>query len=107
MKKKRFLTTAIIIIVFTSSLFCEDPNGIIKKVDQLMYPNSKTELNLRFEKKGKLDSEYKMTAYGKSLNQKIIIRFTYPGTVAGNDMIFMEKNVWQFDKQSGRIINIP
>lgn len=101
-----FLTGALLLFP-QESVYLKDPNEIIKKMDKIMYPNSKSELYLLSTRKGKKIEEDSMISYSKDINQKIIIRFTSPASEVGNDIILLEKNVWQIEKDSGRIIKVP
>jgi len=97
----------VFVLLTTKGVFGEDALEIIKKLDKVMYPNAKSEILLIFNKKDGKEERYKLISYSKDLNQKTIVRFAEPASMIGNDIILLEKNVWQKDSNAGRIIKIP
>lgn len=79
---------------------------IIKKTEQLMYPNSKTDMKLESTYNGKIEL-YSFTSYARDNNQKIIVRFTAPASMVGSDLLMLDRNVWLYDPKSSREMKIP
>ena len=89
------------------SVFAQSADEIVKRMDLLMNPNSSSIFVLEFREKTKLTESYKMIVKTKNNNQKVIVRFVSPARQVGNDLIMLDRNVWSYDKRSGRIIRIP
>jgi outer membrane lipoprotein-sorting protein len=84
-----------------------DPRTIVQTMEKKMDPNAKTDMVLVHTDKNGTREEYRMTSYTKDNNQKIIVRFTAPARMVGADLIMLDRNVWAFDKASGRETKIP
>jgi len=96
-----------IFLFISTALYPQDANQIIKNVDRLMFPGAKSEIRLVFNKGAAKAEEYDFISYSKNSNQKIIIRFLAPQSIVGDDLLFIDQNVWSLDKKSGRIMKIP
>lgn len=90
-----------------STVYSIDGNRIIQNMDEIMYPNSRSEFTLTFKESDGTVENYKLTSYARDKNQSIIVRFFAPARVVGNDLIMLEQNVWMYDKRSDRISKIP
>jgi hypothetical protein len=106
MKSIKFILMLSLFIT-ASVLSAQDANEIIRKVDRIMFPDARSEIILIFEKNKMKKDEYKFVSYSKDLNQKIIVRFTSPKNMAGNDLLFIDQNVWTYDKKAQRTVKIP
>jgi outer membrane lipoprotein-sorting protein len=98
---------ALCITLAAQSTFAETAAEIVKRMDMLMNPDCAAVFVLEFREKGKLTEDYKMIVKAKDNNQKVIVRFVSPARQVGNDLIMLDRNVWSYDKKSGRIIKIP
>lgn len=84
-----------------------DVNAIIRRVDELMFPDAKISAVMYSTNKNEVIEKYGMDFYTKDRNQKIIVRFTSPASQIGNDLLMIETNVWAFDNRSKRIMKMP
>lgn len=82
------------------------PVEIIKTMEARMYPNSKTEMVLKSTSAAGTD-EFRMTSYAKDNNQRIIVRFSAPARMVGNDLLMQDRNVWLYDAKAGREVKVP
>lgn len=90
-----------------SPAWAMEPSEIIEKVDALINPEAKVLLRLTFEKNGRVDELYTMKTYARDNNQKVIVRFTAPASSIGNDLIMLDRNVWMYQQNAGRILRVP
>jgi outer membrane lipoprotein-sorting protein len=104
----KHLTLVLVVALAAGTLAAQsDPGSIVQAMEKKMDPNAKTDMVLvHIDKNGTRD-EYRMTSYTKDNNQKIIVRFTAPARMVGADLIMLDRNVWAFDKASGRETKIP
>lgn len=82
------------------------PLDIVKTMEARMYPNSKTEMVLKSTSASGTE-EYRMTSYAKDNNQRIIVRFSSPARMVGNDLLMQDRNVWLYDAKAGREVKVP
>ncbi len=80
--------------------------GIVRLMEEAMYPNAKTEATLVSATDGKKET-YALTSYARDNNQLIIVRFTAPARMVGSDLLMLDRNVWLYDPKSGREMKIP
>ncbi len=85
----------------------ESANEQIRRMDELMYPDARTQITLIFKEQDGSEEVYRMKAYAKDANQKVIVRFTAPPSQIGNDLIMLERNVWAYDQRAGRVMRVP
>ncbi len=83
-----------------------DANVIVRSMENLMYPDAKSELTLVSTVGGKTET-YAMTSYARDLNQLIIVRFREPAKLVGSDLLMLDRNVWLYEPKAGREMKIP
>ena len=105
----RELSSVFLCVVLLASFpaFGDDGDHIIEQVDGLMHRNARSEGTLVFTSGESEPEVYRMITYTKDNNQKVIVRFLFPPPAVGNDLIMLERNVWQFDKRAGRTMRVP
>jgi len=83
-----------------------DAAAIIAAMEKKMNPDAKTEMKMK-STSGGITEEFMMTSYTKDNNQRIIVRFTAPAKMKGNDILMLDRNVWLYDVKAGREMKIP
>ena len=91
----------------TAAAWSEDPLDIVKVMEKKMYPNSKSEMTLNYVSSQGDKEEFRMVCYTKANNQKILVRFSAPASAISNDLIMLDRSVWQYNASSDREIRIP
>ncbi len=82
------------------------PAAIISAMEKKMNPDAKTEMKMKSASAG-ITEEFGMTSYARDNNQRIIVRFSAPAKMVGNDLLMMDRNVWLYDAKAGREMKIP
>jgi len=98
-----------LLALFLASLPLAAQSGpeIIRAMEKKMYPNAKAEMVLKHTSTSGETEEYKMTSYARDNNQRIIVRFSSPARMVGNDLLMQDRNVWLYDAKAGREVKIP
>jgi len=105
---KHPLLAAGLSLVLTLPLWAQNQGAeIVQAMEKKMYPNAKTEMVLKHTSNTGEVEEFKMVSYAKDNNQRIIVRFTAPARMIGNDLLMQDRNVWLFDAKAGREVKIP
>ena len=108
MAEKVFVPVVFSVLLLAGiSAFGEDGDYIIEQVDRLMHRNARSESTLVFTAGESEPEEYRMITHTKDNNQKVVVRFLYPPHLVGNDLIMLERNVWQYEKRAGRTMRVP
>lgn len=111
MKKQMcFIVVSLCLIVCCSQVQAQSATDIVKRVDEIMNSNAKSKARLiHVNKDGKIDENFVFWIYAKENNQKIIVRTISSMSSEGreDDLIMIEKNVWFYDVQSGRVMKMP
>ncbi|OQA61494.1 MAG: outer membrane lipoprotein-sorting protein [Treponema sp.] len=81
-------------------------DAIIVKMEQIMFPDTKTVMRLESLFDGKKET-YEMTSFTRDNNQKVIVRFSAPASMIGSDLLMLDRNVWLYDPKSAREMKIP
>lgn len=98
---------AVFLFAQTGSLVAEATStSIISEMEKKMNPDAKTEMKLKATADG-VTEEYAMTSFTKDNNQRIIVRFSAPAKMVGNDLLMLDRNVWLYDQKAGREMKIP
>lgn len=107
---KAILVPVLSLLLWGGTVFtlAAEPQAIdvIRAMEKKMYPNAKTEMVLKSTSSGTVE-EFKMTAYAKDNNQRIIVRFTAPARIVGNDLLMQDRNVWLYEPKAGREVKVP
>ena len=107
MTMKTHPCTLAFLLVLGLPAWAQSALEIVQSMEKRMYPNSKTEMILKHAQSGGEVEEYRMTSYAKDKNQRIIVRFTAPARMVGNDLLMQDRNVWLYDAKAGREVKIP
>lgn len=84
-----------------------DAAALIREVEAVMYPDSRSSITLHFTSKEEgRDETYEMVCYTRDNNQKVIVRVLTPRAQAGNDMLMVDQNVWAYDKRANRVMRV-
>jgi outer membrane lipoprotein-sorting protein len=84
----------------------ENADELIREVEKVMYPDSRTTMSLRFSSKEGRAERYEMVCHTRDRNQKIIVRIMAPANQAGNDLLMIDQNVWAYDKRANRVMRV-
>lgn len=103
---KKIVTTILVAMLMSPLTAQTDMSVVISEMEKKMNPNSKTEMKM-ISTSGGITEEFLMTSFTKDNNQRIIVRFTAPSKMKGNDLLMLDRNVWLYDVKAGREMKIP